>query len=202
MQGQTDTKPQTVSGQAKRREHITKNEKNKMTTTVNFLIRLILTGLLVAWAVMPYFDNSTNDSVLNEIFRIGILPSFLIIGAFFIMVGFYCRTLQKCLTLIKPENRKTKPTSVWYMFAIPFNFVEDFFIVINVANSIEKEKSSNIKLKNVSDFGIISGIGWSIAQVLSFIPNIVGQIAGLLGMILVIYHWTQIAKINKLLADN
>lgn len=88
------------------------------------------------------------------------------------------------------------------MFAIPFNFIEDFFIVINVANSLEEEKKTNIKLKNISDFGMISGIGWSIAQVLSFIPSFVGQIAGLLGMILVIYHWTQIAKINKLLADN
>lgn len=173
-----------------------------MGTIINFLIRLILTGLLVAWAAMPYFDNSTNDSVLNEIFRVGILPSFLTIGAFFIMVGFYCRTLERCLTLIKPENRKAKPTSVWYMFAIPFNFVEDFFIVINVANSLDEEKKTNIKLTNISDFGMISGIGWSIAQVLSFIPNFVGQIAGLLGMILVIYHWTQIAKINKLLADN
>ena len=48
---------------------------------------------------------------------------------------------------------------------------------------------------------MVSGIGWSIAQVLSFIPNIVGQIAGLIGMILVIYHWVQIAKINKLLID-
>ena len=42
-----------------------------------------------------------------------------------------------------------------------FNFVEDFFIV-NVANSIDEEKKTNIKLKNVSDFGMISGIGWSI----------------------------------------
>lgn len=172
-----------------------------MTTIVNFLVRLTLTGLLVAWAVMPYFENSTNDSVLNEIFRIGILPSFLIIGAFFMMVGFYCSTLQRCLTLIRPENRKTKPTSVWYMFAIPFNFVEDFFIVIHLANSLAEEKKTNSRLKDISDFGMISGIGWSIAQVLSFIPNYVGQIAGLLGMVLVIYHWTQIAKINKLLAD-
>lgn len=173
-----------------------------MKTIVNYLIRLILTGLLVVWAVMPFSDNSTNDSVLNEILRIGLLPSFLIIGAFFVMVGFYCRTLQRCLTLIKPENRKAKPTSVWYMFAIPFNFVEDFFIVINVANSIDGEKKTNMKLSNVSDFGMISGIGWSIAQVLSFIPNQVGQIAGILGLVLVIYHWIQIAKINKLLGDN
>lgn len=173
-----------------------------MTKTVNFLTRIILTILLVAWAVMPYIDSSTNESVLNEIFRIGILPSILIIGAFFIMVGFYCRTLQRCLNLLKPESRKAKPTSVWYMFAIPFNFVEDFFIVINVANSIEEEKKTNPKLSRITDFGMVSGIGWSIAQVLSFIPNIVGQIAGLLGMILVIYHWAQIARINRLILNN
>lgn len=168
---------------------------------VNLLIRIILSGILVTWAVMPFNNDSTNDNVLNEILKIGILPSFLIISAFFIMVGFYCRTLQRCLTLIKPENRKAKPSSVWFMFAIPLNFIEDFFIVINIANSIEEEKKTNIALKNVSDFGMISGIGWSIAQILSFIPNFVGQTAGLLGIILVIYHWTQIAKINKLLAN-
>jgi len=138
-------------------------------------------------------------SILSDIYRIGIIPSVLIMLAFFIMVAFYCRTLQKCLTLVKPENRKASPKSVWYMFAIPFNFVEDFFIVINISNSLEKEKETNIKLKNISDFGMVSGIGWSIAQILSFIPNIVGQIAGLVGMILVIYHWTLIHKINSLL---
>lgn len=162
----------------------------------------MLTALLVAWAVLPYIDNSSNESVLGEVFKVGVLPSILIIGAFFIMVAFYCRTLQKCLTLIKPENRKAVPKSVWYMFAIPFNFVEDFFIVIHIASSIEEEKKSNIKLKDISDFGMVSGIGWSISQVLSFIPNIVGQMAGLLGMILVIYHWTQIARINGQLAND
>lgn len=173
-----------------------------MAATVNFLIRLILTALLVAWAAGPYLDHSTNESVLNELLRIGIVPSILVIGAFFVMVAFYCRTLQRCLTLIKPENRKAKPTSVWYMFAIPFNFVEDFFIVIDVANSLEAEKKSNPRLKDVSDFGMVAGIGWSIAQVLSFVPNLVGQIAGLVGMVLVIYHWVHIAKINKLMTDN
>ena len=173
-----------------------------MTTTINFIIRLFLTALLVAWAVLPYIDNSSNESVLGEIFKVGVVPSILIIGGFFVMVAFYCRTLQKCLTLIKPENRKAKPKSVWYMFAIPFNFVEDFFIVINIANSIEEEKKTNHNLNNISDFGMVSGIGWSIAQILSFIPNIIGQIAGLIGMILVIYHWLQIAKINRLLAKS
>jgi hypothetical protein len=170
-----------------------------MTNTINFIIRLVLTALLVTWAVLPFVDNASNESVLGEIFKVGIWPSILIIGSFFIMVAFYCRTLQKCLTLIKPEHRKARPKSVWYMFAIPFNFIQDFFIVINIANSIEEEKKTNSNLKDISDFGMVSGIGWSIAQVLSFIPNIVGQIAGLIGMILVVCHWLQIAKINRYL---
>jgi hypothetical protein len=193
--------PKPLAVRLKNETKIKKLKKMQMTRITNFIIRLFLTAILVAWAVLPYFDGSSNESVLGEIFRVGIVPSILIIGGFFIMVAFYCRTLQKCLTLIKPENRKAKPTSVWYMFAIPFNFVEDFFIVINVANSIEEEKKSNIRLKNVSDFGMVSGIGWSIAQVLSFIPNIVGQTASLIGMILVVYHWVQIAKINKQLIE-
>lgn len=168
--------------------------------TMNLLIRIALTTLLVSWAALPFINHSSNESALGEILKIGIGWSILITVLFFGMVGFYCRTLQRCLTLIKPENRKASPKSVWYMFAIPFNFVEDFFIVIDVANSLEAEKKTNPSLASVSDFGMVSGIGWSIAQVLSFIPNMVGQVAGLLGMILVIYHWVQISKINRLLS--
>ena len=168
---------------------------------VNFTIRLLLTVLLVAWAVLPYLDASANENILGEIHKLGIVPMVAIIGAFFIMVACYCRTLQTCLALIKPENRKAAPASVWYMFALPFNFVEDFFIVINLANSIETEKNRNSRLSGVSDFGMTSGIGWCIAQLLSFIPNVIGQIAGLAGMVLVVIHWRQIARINKQLTE-
>lgn len=169
---------------------------------MNSAIKILLTTILVVWAAQPFISVTDENSILSEIHKIGVIPSILIMLSFFVMVAFYCRTLQRCLTLIKPENRKAKPSSVWYMFAIPFNFIEDFFIVINIANSIEEEKKSNIKLKNVSDVGMVSGSGWSIAQVLSFIPNSVGQIAGLLGMVLVIYHWFQISRINRLLSNH
>ncbi|MFN3404980.1 MAG: hypothetical protein ACK40G_12845 [Cytophagaceae bacterium] len=166
---------------------------------INFLIRFALTSLLVLWAIIPFIESSSNESVLAEILAIGWLWTSLIILTFFIMVAFYCRTLQRCLGQIKPENRKASPNSVWYMFAIPFNFVEDFFIVINVANSIEEEKKTNPALQSVNDFGMVSGIGWCIAQLLSFIPNMIGQTAGLIGMVFVIYHWIQIARINKMM---
>ena len=158
-----------------------------------------MTALLVWWVILPFLTTNSNESILAEVQNLGVLPSLVIVLSFFIMVAFYCRTLQFCLKQIKPENRKMKPSAVWYMFAIPFNFVEDFFIVIDLARSIEEEKRTNTKLASVTDFGMVSGIGWSIAQLLSFIPNIVGQVAGLVGMLLVIYHWVLIARINTLL---
>jgi hypothetical protein len=169
---------------------------------MNFIIRLALTALLMAWAVWPYFESTTNQSALGEVLSIGIGWTVLIVVAFFGMVACYCLTLQKCLSRIKPENRKASPASVWYMFALPFNFVEDFFIVIHLAHSLEEEKKSNAALRNVNDFGLVSGIGWCVAQVLSFIPNAVGQVAGLIGMLLVVYHWVLIWKIGKKLANS
>jgi hypothetical protein len=152
--------------------------------------------------VFPFFDKAANQSVITEVASIGVLGSIIIVVAFFTMVAFYCTTLQRCLALIKPENRKAKPKNVWLMFAIPFNFVEDFFIVIQLANSIEEEKKSNVSLKYMNDFGMVSGIGWCISQILSFIPNLVGQISSVVGLLLVVVHWIQIAKINRLLSCN
>ncbi|MCA6364161.1 MAG: hypothetical protein IM638_14080 [Bacteroidetes bacterium] len=169
---------------------------------MNVLIRLALTALLMAWAVWPYFESTTSQSALGGVLAIDIGWTVFIVTAFFGMVACYCLTLQKCLSRIKPENRKAGPASVWYMFALPFNFVEDFFIVIHLAHSLEEEKKSNAALRNVNDFGLVSGIGWCVAQLLSFIPNVVGQVAGLAGMVLVVYHWMSIVKINKLLREN
>ena len=163
------------------------------------LIKTVLTVLLVAWAISPYFDDASNESILRELSRIGILRSILVGVGFFVMVGFYCVSLQKCLQLIQPENRKVHPRSVWYMFAIPFNFVEDFFIVIHLAHSLDTERKHNPKLATMRDTGLYTGIGWSLAQVLSFIPSMVGQLAGLIGMILMVYHWITIVRINRLL---
>lgn len=166
---------------------------------MNKVIRIVLTALLVAWATLPYFDKSNSNNALDALLKFGTMWSIFVFVLFFGMVGFYCRTLQTCLELIKPENRKASPHSVWYMFLIPFNFVEDFFIVINISNSIEQEAKINPKLSGINDFGMITGIGWSIAQVLSFITNYIGQIAGAIGFALVIIHWLFILKINRLL---
>lgn len=161
------------------------------------VVKLSLTTLLVYWVTLTYLDKS----ILNALLGFGWFWSILIFTLFLGFVALYCMSLQQCLELIKPENRKANPKSVWYMFLLPFNFVEDFFIVIDVSNSINEESKSNPKLASIKDSGVVLGIGWCIAQILSFIPNYVGQIAGLLSFILVLIHWKHIVKINQLLKN-
>jgi hypothetical protein len=166
---------------------------------MNNLIKIALSLLIALCAIYPYVYLGENSGVLNTLNSANIVGLLLLITGFFIAVGFYCKSLQTCLQLIQFDNRKANPKSVWYMFLIPFNIIEDFFIIINVSNSIEKEAQFNPQLSTIKDFGFVSGIGWCIAQVISFVPNYIGQIAGFIGFILWIIHWSFILKVNKLL---
>jgi hypothetical protein len=81
------------------------------------------------------------------------------------------------------------------MFLIPYNFFEDFFIMVNIANSLRQEANSRPKLKGFGDFGMASGLGWATAQVISLIPNTIGQIAGVVALILWVGHWIVMVQI-------
>ena len=101
--------------------------------------------------------------------------------------------------LVAPENRAATPNSVWYMFLMPYNFVEDFFIVKNVSDSIRAESTTNHALREVKYFGIYSGIGWCSAQILSFAPSYVGKVASLVALVLWVIHWRYVRRIINLL---
>lgn len=168
---------------------------------MNPFIKIIITALLILIAINPYFEDKQVLGGLSELEALGIIPSIFLIVFFFIAIAFYCKSLQTTLELIQPENRTRKPKSVWYMYLIPFNFIEDFFIVIDVSQSLKNEMKSNIRLNNFGDFGLTLGIGWSVAQLFSFIPNIAGQISGFIGIVLWIIHWILIHRINKVLKE-
>jgi len=68
------------------------------------------------------------NSLTKEVNALGINNAIIIVVAFFILVVLYCRTLQKTLCLISPHQRKCTPKSVWLMFLIPYNFIEDFLL--------------------------------------------------------------------------
>ena len=110
-------------------------------------------------AFYPYFFTKVASNLFKIFSSTEIISSISVAIAFFIAVAFYCISLQNCLKLIHPDNRASTPTSVWYMFLLPMNFIEDFFIIIDVSNSISKEMEKNSKLKSITDDGMVVGIG-------------------------------------------
>lgn len=165
------------------------------------LIKILLT-IPVAYALMYPFLNSTEATgVFKEIEMLGPIGSVLLASVFLALVFFYCRDLHRTLSLIRPTARVATPKSVWLMFLIPYNFVEDFFIVANVANSLKQEAKHNIALGSLKQFGMASGIGWCSAQIVSLLPNEIGSAAGLVALILWIIHWRFIRKVNGMLAE-
>ena len=166
---------------------------------MNTITKIALSIVVAFSALYPYLFPSEKSGSLETVFGAGIVGAIAIAIVFFTAIAIYCKALQKCLELIHPSNRMANPTSVWYMFLLPYNFIEDFFIILNVSKSIENEAKNNDKLSVLKDYGVVTGIGWCIAQVLSLIPNYGGQIAGGIGLILWIIHWVFIHKTIRLL---
>lgn len=166
---------------------------------MNLFIKIILTLLISLLGIYPYINGSDEPGALGEIFKYGWIEGMIGMLAFFAAIALYCKSMQTTLELIRPQNRKAKPKAVWQMFIIPYNIIEDFFIMDYISKSIEQEAKSNAKLSTLNDYGFVTGMGWAIAQVMSFIPNEVGLISGVVGMLLWTKHWLFIAKVNRLL---
>lgn len=162
-------------------------------------VKIILSIPIGIGLIYPFFYENVSGGILSEIKLFGLFGSLIVIIVFLLLIIFYALDLMKCLSNISPSARKAKPKSVWFMFFLPYNFIEDFFIVSNVANSLKAEAKINPQLADFKSFGMISGIGWCSAQIISLIPNQIGSVSGLVAIILWIWHWAFIRKVNKIL---
>jgi hypothetical protein len=86
------------------------------------------------------------------------------------------------------------------MFLIPYNFIEDFFIVNKVGSSLRRSASVDPRLTGYSRFGNWTGSAWCVAQLLSLLPGLIGEASGLAAIVLWAKHWHFIAQANRLLA--
>lgn len=164
------------------------------------LTKIALTLPVTYALIYPFLNPSTSGGILKEVEMLGYLGSIVLIVVFISLIFWYCRDLYRTLSLVRQSARAASPRSVWLMFLIPYNFVEDFFIVANVANSLRREAQYNPSLQPLKSFGLPSGMGWCAAQIVSLLPNEIGSIAGVLALPLWIIHWRFIRRVNALLA--
>lgn len=166
------------------------------------LLKLALTVPVAYALAYPFLHPGTSGGVFKEVEMLGIFGAIVLVLVFLALVFLYCRDLQQSLALVQPAARKAEPRSVWLMFLLPYNFVEDFFIIANVARSLQQEAQTNPALQSFKSFGMWSGMGWCGMQIVSLLPNELGSFAGFLALPLWIIHWRLIRKVNAVLAAN
>lgn len=164
------------------------------------LFKLFATTLVTAILAYPFIDPSLRTGVFASVAPVGILGVLALTTLFLLAVALYCRSLQHCLQLVQPEARAVNPKSVWFMFLIPYNFVEDFFIINNINKSLRIEARINPRLSALKSVGALSGFGWCTAQIVSLLPNHIGEAASVVAIIFWVMHWRLIARVNKLLS--
>ena len=163
------------------------------------LLKTALTVPVTYALAYPFLNPSTTGGIFMEVKILGGLGSVVVVATFLAMVFLYCRDLYRSLSLVRPSAQEASPRSVWLMFLIPYNFVEDFFIVANVARSLRREAQDNLALHSFKSFGMVSGLGWCAAQIVSLLPNQIGSLAGMLALPLWIIHWRFIRQVNAVL---
>lgn len=155
-------------------------------------MRLLANLAVIGLLAQPLWAPSWGAGILGEVFAVGMPGALVVIAVFFGLIALYCLALQRTLTLLRAPN----PRSVWLMFAIPFNFVEDFYIVRNVSTALaDRMPSGFVRLWTVI------GFGWCGFQILSLFPGPLGLIGGAVAIPMWIAHWLMTAHANRRLVE-
>ncbi|KVO60179.1 hypothetical protein [Burkholderia stagnalis] len=173
-----------------------------MSTTARTILKAILSIPIAFGLAYPLIHPTEDGGVLGEMEMLGPIGGIVVIAVFLALVYAYASDLRTTLKSVDRGSRVAEPNSVWFMFLLPYNFIEDFFIVSNVAKSLEAESRINPALSGLRSFGRISGIGWCLAQVLSLIPNTIGAIASAVAVFFWIWHWVFVRRANRMLAGS
>ncbi|WP_218919739.1 hypothetical protein [Streptosporangium roseum] len=98
---------------------------------------------------------------------------------------------------MRPDARTASPTSVWWMFATPYNFTEDFFIVRAVSTSLAAD--GQVTSAFIRRWAAL-GYGWCAFQILSLFPGTAGYVGAAIALPLWAAHWIMTARVNRTLA--
>ncbi|WP_285777183.1 hypothetical protein [Microtetraspora sp. NBRC 13810] len=154
----------------------------------------LLSAILLTY---PLWAPEWGLGILGEIGALGVPGGPIALAAFLGLVALYCRALQRTLELLPAEARAAAPGSVWWMFAIPYNFTEDFFIVRAVAASMAAH--AQVPAAFTRRWAAI-GYGWCAFQILSLLPGTAGYLGGVVAIPLWAAHWIMTVRVNRRLA--
>jgi hypothetical protein len=143
-----------------------------------------------------------------------ILIFLIIIGLVLIVAIFFLLAQQNTLKAIRPENRSMSPGEVWLQLIPLFNLVWQFIVVNRIAQSIQKELSSDNRFSfEQQDHNSMVyssqekptynvGLSMCILNVCGLIP-VLGSFASFAALICFIVYWVQLSNSkNQILAKN
>lgn len=163
--------------------------------TILAAIKLLLSALVACALVYPFLLPEP-IGLAKELAILGVCGAVALGIVFFLLVTMYANDLRMVLILVAPDSRNAKPHSVWWMLVVPYNFIEDFFIIHAITESLRQEASINRKLKKLKSFGAVTGFGWCVAQIGSLIPNQIGSLFAILALIMWVFHWNLIRNVK------
>ena len=147
------------------------------------LFTVVATIPVVALLTQPLWAPAWGAGILGEVVGLGPLGAIAGIIVFFGLVALYCNQLYSLARTLPTFAREADPRSVWLMFAIPFNFVEDFFIVRAIGAALDRAGIARAKP------WLIIGFAWCGFQIASLFPGIVGVVSGVLALVVWAVHW-------------
>lgn len=165
-----------------------------MYTRVMRPLTLVLTVPVVVLLAQPLWAPQWGAGILGELAVLGAIGSAIAVAVFFGLVALYCRSLQRMLQAIAPPDRARSPRSVWLMFAIPFNFVEDFFIVADLASSLRRDGRT---APGAARLWLILGETWCVLQIASLLPREAGVVSGALALLAWTLHWVHTGVLHR-----
>lgn len=166
---------------------------------MHIAVKVLLSIPIGIGLLYPLLNPQAAGGILAELKIFGQGGAIVAFAVFFLLVVLYARSLKITLQRVAPAARKARPDSVWYMLLLPYNFIEDFFIIANIARSIQAEAAINPALRPLRSFGMASGMLWCCAQIVSLIPTALGSIAGVIAIAGWLWHWVFICRVNRLL---
>ncbi|WP_250213191.1 hypothetical protein [Acrocarpospora catenulata] len=160
------------------------------------IVKAVGTVLVSIVLSYPLWAPQWGLGILGEIAALGMPGGLIAVVVFFGLVALYCRALQRTMTAVRPDARTAAPASVWWMFAVPYNFTEDFFIVRTVSASLAAD--GHVAEGFVRRWAVL-GYGWCAFQILSLFPGVVGYIGGAVALPMWAAHWIMTVRVNRAL---